>query len=394
MVICVLFTLLSLVLGSESLENATLTYGKALSPIQWFLSPFIHGDMIQMLGNVVFLALFGSMIEGRLGSPLFLILFLLLAIGGSAMEQTISLALPTGGVTEGSTTSTSWPVTVGMSTTLFGLIAVFLLIDAKTNLQLGSDPPMEIPLIAFVGLFVIWEIAKWLISGSATSNVLFHSTGLILGLTLGGFIRVTGLAEIEGSEEPVVEREEPLIDPLDMPDGLDPPKETRSQRRARLKIERRARKQAAREQAELVRQSGLATPKSVARPRIVDPVVRQAQEAISENRAIDALRLINEITEEKALKQLPLEDFVKLYNAMVENKKWHIAAMLLEKSLTGHPDDDIERRLSLVQIHLALKETENCQSVLAKIDRESLDNEQKKLYRRLVSELRQLGSLG
>ena len=66
-----------------------LEYGTGLHPIQWLLSPFMHGGIEHLLGNMVFLWTFGLVTEGKLGWWRFLAVYLGIAVGQSAIEQAV-----------------------------------------------------------------------------------------------------------------------------------------------------------------------------------------------------------------------------------------------------------------------------------------------------------------
>ena len=54
-------------------------------PVTWITSAFLHGSTGHLLGNMLFLFLFGFSVELALGSGLYLLFYLLGAVGGSAL---------------------------------------------------------------------------------------------------------------------------------------------------------------------------------------------------------------------------------------------------------------------------------------------------------------------
>jgi membrane associated rhomboid family serine protease len=60
--------------------------GLADSSVQWLTATFLHGSTEHLLGNMVFLFLFGFTLEMALGSGTYLLLYLLSGIGASAVS--------------------------------------------------------------------------------------------------------------------------------------------------------------------------------------------------------------------------------------------------------------------------------------------------------------------
>jgi hypothetical protein len=54
-------------------------------PITWITSMFLHGDFMHLLGNMVFLFLFGFALEIAIGRGIFLLLYLCSGLGGTLL---------------------------------------------------------------------------------------------------------------------------------------------------------------------------------------------------------------------------------------------------------------------------------------------------------------------
>jgi membrane associated rhomboid family serine protease len=61
---------------SFELDAYKLEYGSGLHPVQWLTSIFMHGSLMHLIGNLLFLWAFGLVIEGRVGTLYFLALYL------------------------------------------------------------------------------------------------------------------------------------------------------------------------------------------------------------------------------------------------------------------------------------------------------------------------------
>ena len=66
-------------------------------PLQWVTSPFLHADLMHLIGNMIFLWAFGLVIEGKLGWLRFAALYLGMGVAQSAFEQVCTLGFGEGG---------------------------------------------------------------------------------------------------------------------------------------------------------------------------------------------------------------------------------------------------------------------------------------------------------
>lgn len=104
---------LAMVTGSISApENWILWYGQGLHPEQWLTSIFMHASVDHLVGNMLFLWVFGLVVEGKLGWQRFLACYLAIGVGQSMLEQMVMLFNSDGG---GS---------LGASAAIFGLMAM------------------------------------------------------------------------------------------------------------------------------------------------------------------------------------------------------------------------------------------------------------------------------
>jgi membrane associated rhomboid family serine protease len=104
--------------GAIKPEGLYLEYGNGLHPLQCLTSNFLHGGVLHLVGNMVFLWVFGVLIEGKTGwwfGPLYL--------GIGILESAAEQAMMLGAVdVEGS---------LGASSILYGLLAIAALWAAK-----------------------------------------------------------------------------------------------------------------------------------------------------------------------------------------------------------------------------------------------------------------------
>jgi membrane associated rhomboid family serine protease len=146
--------------------------------VSLFTSLFLHGDLLHLLGNLLYLWIFGNNMEDALGSLRFLLFYLLAGLGGHAAHL---------GASWGSTVPT-----IGASGAIAGVLAAYLI----------RYPRARIVSLLFLGFFVrlvrvpasivigFWFFLQ-LLSGVSTLGATADG-GIAWFEHIGGF--VTGLA--------------------------------------------------------------------------------------------------------------------------------------------------------------------------------------------------------
>ena len=98
-----------------------LEYGK-INPIQWVTSAFLHEDLMHLIGNMIFLWVFGMLVEGKTGALAFLGIYLGIGVTQSALEQVLMLGSEQVG-------------SLGASSILYGLIGMSLIWAPKNEVS-------------------------------------------------------------------------------------------------------------------------------------------------------------------------------------------------------------------------------------------------------------------
>ena len=75
----------------EQIEPFMLAMGNGLHPLQWLTTNFLHSDIFHLLFNMLFLWVFGPVVEGKLG--VFKMLAVYLGIG-ILFGATVQILLP------------------------------------------------------------------------------------------------------------------------------------------------------------------------------------------------------------------------------------------------------------------------------------------------------------
>ncbi len=124
-------------------EYWVLPYDAGLTPFQWLLSMFMHASFDHLLGNMLFLWIFGLVVEGKIGWWRFLLCYVGIGVVQSAGEQTLQLIL--GG--EGGS--------LGASTAIYGIMAMSAVWAPKNNvhvfywLYFYFSGTIDVPILGF-----------------------------------------------------------------------------------------------------------------------------------------------------------------------------------------------------------------------------------------------------
>lgn len=180
------------VFGVLPAENWLLTFGDGLHPDQWLLSIFMHAGLDHLIGNMIFLWVFGLVVEGKLGWWKFLCCYLAIGICQMGIQQVAMLGY------EGEV-----PGAVGASGAIFGLMAMAMIWAPMNEITFfywiafyfGT---YDISIATMAGLYTGWEVLMILLSGGEMGSSWLHLTGFILGLPLGIVLLKRRIVDCEG----------------------------------------------------------------------------------------------------------------------------------------------------------------------------------------------------
>jgi membrane associated rhomboid family serine protease len=165
----------------------TIVYPRRISPpLSLLLSLFMHGSWLHLLGNMLFLWIFGNNIEDRLGRVRFVLFYLLCGVGASLAHVLFNM-------------NSLVPV-IGASGAVSGIMGAYLALFPRARVRtlvfiFILATTMDIPASVFL---VIWFVFQFLSAGGGSGIAwLAHVGGFILGFLL---IKV-----FSAGEKPVVE---------------------------------------------------------------------------------------------------------------------------------------------------------------------------------------------
>lgn len=173
----------------ETGDPWVLQYGEGLWPAQWFCSPFMHAGVFHLLGNMVALWTFGLVVEGKLGWRRYLPLYLFLAVGESAIEQTLMLGMSEGG-------------SVGASSAIMGLLAIAAVWAPDNEFEcfywvafvFGT---VSVPILGVVVFYIGFDLLIAMLANEITGSFL-HLLGVVIGFPLGVLMLRRGVVDCEG----------------------------------------------------------------------------------------------------------------------------------------------------------------------------------------------------
>lgn len=185
---CVVFTLLVFPRGEKELETLFSLFAfspaYAFEPTMFFRylsSMFLHGSWLHLIGNMMFLWVFGNELEKELSLPLY-----------------VSSYLVSGVVASIAFTATASPtaLAVGASGAISGLMGLYLVIHPKMKLKIFYFIPaiqlrivtgrLRVPAWWYIVVWFVLQFVYQLVFGDS-SNVAYsaHLGGFIAGLALG-----------------------------------------------------------------------------------------------------------------------------------------------------------------------------------------------------------------
>lgn len=150
------------------------------SMIQWavypfFTSLFLHGGWLHLLGNMLFLYIFGDNVEGALGHIRYLVFYLACGLAASLTHFALNLSSPV--------------PTVGASGAIAGVLGAYFLLFPRARIVTLVPifyflQIMEIPAFVFLGF---WFLLQFL-SGSAALFTSQTTGGIAWWAHIGGFV--------------------------------------------------------------------------------------------------------------------------------------------------------------------------------------------------------------
>jgi len=164
--------------------------GPAMGPIDQFAIPewmtlvsymFFHADILHLLGNMLFLWVFGDNVEDALGHVKFLVFYCLCGIAGALLHTAIS--------------AQSGTPLIGASAGVAGVIAAYLMLHPRVHVWIlvMRVLPMKITAAWALGFWVALQIVMVLVPQIGPVAWWAHIGGLVAGALLVIVMRRPGV---------------------------------------------------------------------------------------------------------------------------------------------------------------------------------------------------------
>ena len=194
----VLVFLYELSLG-RAIDAFTLYYGLVPAAFSWltvFTSMFLHGGLLHVAGNMLYLWIFGDNVEDRMGHGRFLVFYLLCGVA-AALAQTITMP-------------DSVVPMVGASGAIAGVMGAYFVLYPRSRIVTLLPfffffQVIEVPAILFLGIWFVMQFLSGV--GSIVSTIgRGGAGGIAFWAHVAGFVAgITGVALFRRPERQRVE---------------------------------------------------------------------------------------------------------------------------------------------------------------------------------------------
>lgn len=331
-------------------EGWSLIYGDGLHPLQWLTFSFAHHGIGQLVGNMLFLLIFGMVVEGKVGSLRFLAIYPGIAVTGGAALQICGLAFAD------SVTGAS-----GASLAVFGLLAICILWAPENEVTMGMSLYWGVGWFEFdcrIWVLGLWYLAFELLGISVLDESIGNLVGAAIGFAIGYRMLVQNYVDCEDWDL--------------------------------LSIRKNGRPSTnfVRPTAERVAQ--LATPVSTRKKTAANDVSSAnlpaaLMQAIRNHQLSSAADVYKHFTSHRPEPHSGLRKYeADLYRLLIKSKQFAKAARCLETFLTRYPNDSTRQQLCLATIFIEhLERPKAGLRVLDTVDCDALDEKRQVLVNKL-----------
>jgi len=155
-------------------------------PLTAFTSMFLHGGLLHLGGNMLFLWIFGNNVEDALGRVRFLAFYLGAGLLATA-AQVLATAVQAAPLTADEATAVLSVPMVGASGAIAGVLGAYLVLFPRARVQtLVVFVFVHLPAWLFIGLWFLFQVGA-VIHGTTPGVAVFaHVGGFVAGLLLVG----------------------------------------------------------------------------------------------------------------------------------------------------------------------------------------------------------------
>jgi membrane associated rhomboid family serine protease len=155
-------------------DHVELSPELALVPedLTYLTYAFLHGDILHLGGNMLFLWVFGDNVEDALGHARFLIFYLLCAAAGAYVHGIVA-------------PESEIPL-IGASGAIAGVVTAYLILHPKVKIWILAFGriPLRIPAWIVLALWIALQFAMFAIAGEDQISWACHVGGIVAGAVL------------------------------------------------------------------------------------------------------------------------------------------------------------------------------------------------------------------
>jgi len=142
---------------------------------------FLHGSFMHLIGNMLFLWVFGDNVEDAMGHVRYLVFYLLCAAAGGYAYALLDI-------------NSEVPL-IGASGAVSGVVAAYLMLHPRVKiwvLALGRIP-LRLSAVWLLGAWILYQVFNTIVAAEGNVAFIAHVGGLIAGAVLIVFFRRRGV---------------------------------------------------------------------------------------------------------------------------------------------------------------------------------------------------------
>lgn len=341
----------------ELFDPYVLMYSE-INPLQWLTSMLMHAGLGHILGNMLFLAIFGIIVEGKVGWYKFLAIYLFSGVTAGGMIQCMMYFL--GG----------YGSALGASCAIFGIMGIALVWAPENEIYFKLILiiliriyifSFEVSVLLTAFGFVAWNFLIAAFTGFEMSSATAHLVGLVPGLLVGFVFVMLRWVDCEGYD---------IISNLTGKRGKKPDPTV-----AELETERQKRLEA-RIEAEQKVNYGL---------KMVNQYANQGKFEM----AVKRLNMLKKENQSIVVPELAANKLIKHYLA-TDNEKSN-AIPIMEECIANYPSRRLPMTLSLARLYVVIEQRpRKGLNLLKTVPQQDLSSTQKDFFRKLVTQAKKM----
>ena len=331
-----------------------LSHGDGLHPLQWLTSFFLHGGLGHLLGNMIFLWVFGMLVEGRIGVFRFVPLYLSMGIAQNMIEQIMFLG-------------TEADASLGASSAIYAVMMIAFFWSPADNILVGwliiilfrpFFGILHVPAAIMGACYFLLDFGLSLFDGFSIATPLLHVMGGGLGLVVGLVAVWQNWVDCEHRD---------LLSLI---------------REARTGDARHPKSINRKPTADEIAQQEAAQEMREKRIRLIQRSMDTHLVAGNTQAAISAYRELKKIDPQT---QWPRQSLIKLITELQKQKRWDSVILYSKQFLSAYPEQADTVRLNLARIYLTQKGApRRCLKMLKTIDPQGLKPPAQNLFRQMT----------